>query len=521
MWKKVSAPPILVSILWIAGSSITNYYVHRVYESHARVMAENVATIRASWAMQDALWRLEAVVMEAASYDRDEARSEADELGSAFQQHLNEAERTSFTEEERMLVQAVRERFAVYREHIDVRLQPPGLADLLTPQTAEKQRTIRLARAVAEPCRQLVSHNERILAHSAAQSTRLRSVVNMVRLGFLVAAPIVGVLCGVWVARGLSRSISEISVTLKDATGELDREVGSVEVCALDDLPTLQLQVQTIAERIRRVMNELQQSRHDAILSQRLAAVGELAAGVAHELRNPLTSVKLLIQTAAKRQGDSALQEKPLQVAKREIARMENTIQGLLDFARPPQLHRVPHDLRETVRRALNLVAGRANQQQVSIIEEFPAVPVVVDGDPEQLHQVFVNLSLNGIEAMSQGGQLRVTISAGRDTGGTCEVVFQDTGAGIPHDVLSRVFEPFVTGKKHGTGLGLAISRRIVAEHGGTLSAANRADGGAVLAVQLLLSETPGSDTIASGGVEVAAARPPARMSECSEVVTD
>ena len=174
------------------------------------------------------------------------------------------------------------------------------------------------------------------------------------------------------------------------------------------------------------------------------------------------------------------------------------------------------------MRRALNLVAGGANQQQISIIEEFPAVPVVVDGDPEQLHQVFVNLSLNGIEAMSQGGQLRVTISTGRDTSGTCEVVFQDTGAGIPQDVLPRVFEPFVTGKKQGTGLGLAISRRIVAEHGGTLSAANRADGGAVLAVQLLLSETTGSGTIASGGVvEVAAARLPVRMSKCSEVVTD
>ena len=227
-------------------------------------------------------------------------------------------------------------RFAAYREHIDVRLQPPGLADLQTPQTAEKQRTIQLARAVSEPCRQLVSLNECILAQSAAESTLICSDGELGAARFFGYSAHHRCARGVWVARGLSRSISEISVTLKDASGELDREVGSVEVCALDDLPTLQLQVQTIAERIRRVMNELQQSRHDAILSQRLAAVGELAAGVAHELRNPLTSVKLLIQTAAKRQGDSALQEKPLQVAKREIARMENTIQGLLDFARPP-----------------------------------------------------------------------------------------------------------------------------------------------------------------------------------------
>ncbi|MGI6419707.1 MAG: ATP-binding protein [Thermoguttaceae bacterium] len=496
MWKKVVAPAVLVSILWIAGSSITNYYIQGVYESHARALEENVATIRAGWAMQDALWRLEAIVMEAAGKDLPEARSEVNELKSVFLQHLEDAERTSVTPEEQVLVNAVRERFAVYRDHIgfdaiDLGDGGPQSDPSARPawQPAEKEGTMRLARAVAQLCRRLTDLNERILAESTARSVRLGRVVNSVHLTFLIAGPIVGVLCGLWVARGLRRSLSEISVTLRDAAGDLDRKVGSVQVRALDDLPALQEQVHAVAERIRRVMEELEQSRQKAMLTERLAAVGELATGVAHELRNPLTSVKLLIQTAAKRPGQSAIEEKPLQVARQEIARMENVIQGLLDFARPPQLRRVPHDLRETVRRALNLVAGHATGQQVRVVEEFPAEPVVVDGDPDQLHQVFVNLALNGIEAMEEGGRMQVSISSGGALGGR-RVVFRDSGSGIPQEIMGRIFEPFVTSKQRGTGLGLAISRRIVEDHGGALHAANRAEGGAMFTVELPSFET-------------------------------
>jgi two-component system sensor histidine kinase HydH len=225
--------------------------------------------------------------------------------------------------------------------------------------------------------------------------------------------------------------------------------------------------------------------------AERLAAVGELAAGVAHELRNPLTSIKLLIQTAAQRQHKMALPGKQLQVVEQEIARMENTIQGLLDFARPPELHRVHHDLRTTVRRALNLVEGRAKHQNVAVVEQLPETPVIVDGDPEQLHQIFINLFLNGIEAMPQGGSLTVAIQAGVRDDSVCRVFVSDSGSGVPQPVLDRIFEPFVTSKEHGTGLGLAVSHRIAEEHGGTLLASNRTEGGAVFTLELPLSAPP------------------------------
>jgi signal transduction histidine kinase len=354
----------------------------------------------------------------------------------------------------------------------------------------EKEKIIRLARAVAEPCRQLIELNQRMLEESTMRSTQLSTWVNYLRLGFLITGPVVGVALGWWIARGLHRSISEISVTLSDATGDLDQQLGSVEIRNLSDLPGLHHQVQTVATRIRQVMEELQEARRQAMMSERLAAVGELAAGVAHELRNPLTSVKLLIQTAAQRQPHTAMDGRQLQVAQQEIARMESTIQGLLDFARPPELHRVSHDVRNTVRRAINLVEGRAKQQSVAIIEKVPDAPVMVDGDPEQLHQVFVNLLLNGIEAMPQGGSLAVAVGMDDTVASrVCHVCVSDSGQGIPQPMLDRIFEPFVTSKEHGTGLGLAISHRIAKEHGGMLVATNRVEGGAELILELPLSK--------------------------------
>jgi signal transduction histidine kinase len=148
----------------------------------------------------------------------------------------------------------------------------------------------------------------------------------------------------------------------------------------------------------------------------------------------------------------------------------------------------VCHDLRDTLRRALNLVEGHAKQQQVVVSEDWPIAPVPVDGDPEQLHQVFVNLLLNGVESMPDGGELKVTVRCDGSPDKVCRVAFSDTGTGIPQPIMERMFEPFVTDKERGTGLGLAISRRIVEQHGGKITAANRDGCGAVFTVELPLS---------------------------------
>jgi signal transduction histidine kinase len=486
MWKRVVAPTILISLMWISVSVVTTYHINWLCEAHTRVLSENVTTIQAVGAMQDILWRLQVAGLEVAGPGRPAAASQIAELEGAFEENLQKAEKTAVQPEEQVLVKAIREQFALYGDHLHHRLESREVEDA-RPSSFDEM--MALARAVAQPCKQLLELNDRLMSESLVASNQTVSLVTLIRVVFLVAGPAIGILCGFWVARGLHRSLSQISVTLKGATGELLEEIGRVDVYAPDDLPALQQQVQAIASRIKQVGEELQQARREAMRAERLAAVGELAASVAHELRNPLTSVKLLIQNTVQRRTDRPLGDKPFRVVLEEISRMENTIQGLLDFARPSQLNRVAHDLGNTVRRALNLVEGRAKQEGVAVSEDLPDGPILVDGDPEQLHQVFVNLLLNSIESMRDGGSLRVCVSSQPARGG-CRVSFTDSGTGIPEELAERIFEPFVTSKEYGTGLGLAISRRIVETHGGTIAATNGPQQGAVFTVDLPLCST-------------------------------
>jgi signal transduction histidine kinase len=258
------------------------------------------------------------------------------------------------------------------------------------------------------------------------------------------------------------------------------------------DLDDLDQQVIAITHRMDSVLQQLQSARVEILRGERLAAVGQLAAGIAHEIRNPLTSVKLLVQIVAREQPRDSESAKQLQVVLDEIARMERTIQSLLDFARPPTQNRTRHDLRETLGRAINLVQGRASRDRVVIEADFANESLDINADGDQLRQVFVNLFFNCMEAMPDGGHSRVALSRecavskhGNDSQTWCVARICDDGIGIPATVMNHLFEPFVTTKERGTGLGLAISRRIIEEHGGTLTAANRSNGGAEFTVRL------------------------------------
>ncbi len=502
MSKRVIAPIVLTSALWIAVSVPTTIYISWLSDAYSRTLAENVSTIQAAGVMQDLLWRILEATLEAPEADEGEGRAAIAQLQREFAEHLAEAQATAFTPEERLLLERIEKAFEAYARHVARRLDA---AEKGAEPAARLDRTIRLAAQVQEHCRQLVELNERLVLERAEQSQRYAGWVTVVRVAFLVAGPLLGLVLGLWVAQWLHRTISQITITLQDAAGELEHEVGRVTITPRGGLPELQEQVQAVSSRIRQAAEELQRTRREAIRADRLAAVGQLAAGVAHELRNPLTSIKLLVQAAAQRRPVRPLDERQLHVLQQEISRMENTIQGLLDFARPAQLCRVVHDLRQTVARAMHLVEGRARQQRVALVRQLADRPVPVEGDPEQLHQVFVNLALNAIEAMPQGGMLCVRLEED-PAAGHCRVAFSDTGTGIPEAVLPRLFEPFVTSKERGTGLGLAISLRIVQEHGGRLLGSNRPEGGAEFLVEL-----PRAGGHALGGQASPAPRTPAR----------
>lgn len=482
MWRKVLTPTLLVISIWIGGGGVTTFYIHWLAELHARILNENVGTIQAVANMQDALLRLQTLTASAGGAQLPGATGRQAELLSDFERGLTAADKTAVTAEEHVVVEDLQRKFSGYRAGL--REWAKRQREMGAPSGSPSPQMSASVEGLTSSLRRLREINERLMSRSVTTSQFYRGLQPL-RLVLMVLGTVLGIACGLWISRGFRRSIARISVTLSSTEAGASQPLGLVTVTPAVDLPALQQQVEAVAQRIRGVLDQLQQTRQQLIRSEQLAAVGQLAAGVAHELRNPLTSVKLLIQTAARRGAKTGLTEKQLWVIQEEIARMENTIQGLLDFARPPVLDRVRHDLRETVERAVSLVEGRAKQQKVALHPQLPEAAVMVEGDPAQIHQVFVNLLLNGIDAAGRGGVLQVIVSQGDTPGGGCRIAFRDSGKGIPEDALPQLFEPFVTTKEQGMGLGLAISQRIIEEHGGTIVAANCAEGGAEFTVTL------------------------------------
>lgn len=208
--------------------------------------------------------------------------------------------------------------------------------------------------------------------------------------------------------------------------------------------------------------------------AEKMAAVAQIATGVAHELRNPLTAVKMLVQTQRELPGASEQLAEDLTIIEDEIRRMERSIKSFLDFARPQAPSRRPIDPTEVVRRTFSLIEPRARNQKVELKLLAPAAPLSIEADGEQLLQLMLNLCLNALDAMPDGGALAVDF---KEIDGTLRLSVRDTGPGISPEVLAKLFQPFVTSKETGVGIGLVICKRIAEAHRGRLRGENLGEG--------------------------------------------
>ena len=198
---------------------------------------------------------------------------------------------------------------------------------------------------------------------------------------------------------------------------------------------------------------------------ERLAAVGQLASGIAHEIRNPLGIIKTISQTINQDVRDEDLKE-GLDIIKYEIDRANKVIQGLLDFAKPNKIQDCRIDLGKLLEELVLVTRKFGKQQNVELILNRMKESKI-EGDPDKLKQAFVNIILNGIQAMKNGGKLEITL--GNSEGKWIIISFKDEGEGISEEVFDQIFNPFFTTKESGTGLGLSITHRIIEEHNGKI----------------------------------------------------
>lgn len=302
-------------------------------------------------------------------------------------------------------------------------------------------------------------------------------------------------------------------VTLEtgDEIGELGRAIDGLrrsflaQRSALQDLNrSLDARVAARTEELREALEYLRQAQEQLILSEKLASVGKLAGGVAHEINNPtaiiLTRVGLLVDTA-REDGLSPDFIEGLEVINRQVARISRITQDLLTFSRMSPMRQGATDLSQVVSLTCSLFEYEARTRRVNLIPRVEA-GLMVQGDRDRLEQVVFNLLKNALDALEERGGGTVWVDLTRQ-GEEAELTVCDDGPGIPDGALGRIFDPFFTTKAvgKGTGLGLAISYGILEEHHGSITAEQRPGGGALLRVTLPLEASPSSVDGAPVGV--------------------
>jgi len=269
-----------------------------------------------------------------------------------------------------------------------------------------------------------------------------------------------------------------IDIQTKDELGELAH--------AFNDMTAQLARVRDLEERLRR--------------ADRLAALGTMAAGIAHDIRNPLTSILIFSQLMSLHHDDPDVRQKFDRVVPRELERVQGVIEDMMELARPAALNLEPTNLNEVLTQALELYEEQAATQGVKVAREFDPDLPFCNADRKRLHRCFSNLLANAIQAMPKGGDLAVHTSlvsdvhaaaspaAGAPSDAMIRVTIADTGQGIPPDHLSRIFDPFYTTKEKGLGLGTAITHRIVEDHKGSIDVQSQVGLGTTFTIHLPVS---------------------------------
>jgi signal transduction histidine kinase len=237
-----------------------------------------------------------------------------------------------------------------------------------------------------------------------------------------------------------------------------------------------------VAKDTTRVLELRENLRREETMAQ----MGALVMGVAHEVRNPIFAISLALDSFEARHGATPGLEKYFPVLRREVERLGHLMKDLLDYGRPPQIEAMPVSLRNVVAEAIRASGTDAAKGEVTVVNDVSAALPDVLVDPQRMAQVFQNVVHNAILHTPAGGQVVVNASMRRLGDGRrwMESTVRDSGPGFRTEDLPRVFRPFVTGRAGGTGLGLSIAQRIVEMHGGTMSAGNAPQGGALVTVR-------------------------------------
>jgi two-component system, NtrC family, sensor histidine kinase HydH len=240
------------------------------------------------------------------------------------------------------------------------------------------------------------------------------------------------------------------------------------------------------SEELAKAYQELRNTVDLLVRSARLKSLGELAATIAHEIRNPLNSIKGSIEIVSEEIAPNSPRREFILIMEKEVERLNNLVEDFLKFAKPRPPEKVATNVNEIIDSVVKFLSPQAKKRNVKLdiqlASELPSIPL----DPEQIRQVLLNLILNAIQSMPEGGNVELSSSIAKDY---LEISIRDYGTGISSDNQQKIFEPFFTTKTDGSGLGLFVAYQLVKQHNGEIEVANTSENGSLFVIKLSLDQ--------------------------------
>lgn len=303
-------------------------------------------------------------------------------------------------------------------------------------------------------------------------------------LYILVAlGPLSIMVMGFFIIRGFTKPVNELlKATKRLEGGNLDYRIDGLK----DEFGEVAVSFNEMANSLKEQMLKMQRT-------EQMAVLGELAAGLAHEIKNPLAGIKISVEVLAEEQTLSEEDRAVALKASNEIRRIELLIKSLLNFAKPPKPKLGVVDINDVLDKTLSFSLRHPSlssntSKSLKVLKDFDKNLCITLADPVQLQQIFLNLFLNSIDAMPEGGTIAVKTFYDKEVN-SIHIEISDTGKGVDKKIINRIFQPFFTTKPKGTGLGLAITKRLIEQHEGSISVENRQGGGVIFHIVFPVKE--------------------------------
>ncbi len=483
IWRYISLRAwiylILMALVFVTltGALVAVWYTYQMEGLFTQVIGRNMAAFHAALELETALVNQKGYVSYYFIDGNPDWLRQLGEDRQLFRQKLEQVQNLAETEQEKEVIKRIESQYLQYTTGKDqvIAHYRAGQREAGARLHSEVRNSFSKTLESCEEYKNL--HRQRIhqaTDRSHAEAKRLRmTAAAAIFIAFSLAVLMVLVL------------VRQILGPVRRLALEADRE--GVSVRSRNEVKALSRSVRGLIQDIDQTQGELEKSREHLLQAEKMVLVGKLAAGVAHSIRNPLTSVKMRLFSLGRTLDLSTTQKEDFDVISEEIGNIDTIVQNFLEFSRPPKLKMQRVSPSEVVDLVLKLLEHRLKSYDVEIeLQRKQALPQI-QVDPEQLKEVLVNLIVNACEAMEGSGFIAIQEEESfvEPLGRVVVIRLDDNGPGIPESLKEKVFEPFFTTKEEGSGLGLSIAARIVEEHGGWLDLASKERKGSTFVITL------------------------------------